>query len=467
MKKLITLVYILSALAATAQQEARNWYFGHSAGISFSTNPPTYLAGGQIYSDEGCSSISDANGNLLFYSDGVTVWDRNNSVMPNGSGLFGGSSSTQSCVVVPLPGSSTMYFLFTPPQQSSVNTAFYYSMVDMTLNNGFGDVINKNNSLFAQSAEKITSVRHRNGMDYWVIGHPFNSDQFYTYLITSSGINATPIISTAGTFVGGNIANMIGYMKSSPCGNKLANAIYGDDILEILDFNDSTGEVSNPLVLATWTGQHSSGVYGIEFSPDNSKLYASIITPASVVQFDLLAGSSSAIIASATTVGTSPLNFNGALQNGPDGRMYLTKYGAMSLACITNPNLTFPACNYVESFVSLASSTGTLGLPNFISSFFCGLNVNTINHDKDNNQILISPNPASGMLQINLGESKRGNNLQLKIINSLGETVYHETISTLSNAKSITVPLQNFQKGIYLLSIVSNNKTETKKILVE
>ena len=467
MKKLITLLYILTAFAANAQQEARNWYFGHNAGISFSTNPPTYLAGGQIYSDEGCSSISDANGNLLFYSDGVTAWDRNSNVMPNGSGLFGGSSSTQSCVVVPLPGSSTMYFLFTPPKQSSVNTAFYYSMVDMTLNNGLGDVINKNDSLFLQSAEKITSVRHRNGMDYWVIGHPFNSDQFYTYLITSVGLNTTPVISTAGAFIGGNIANMIGYLKSSPGGNKIANAIYGDDILEMLDFNDSTGVVSNPLTLATWTGQHSSGVYGVEFSPDNSKLYASIITPASVVQYDLLAGSSSAIIASATTIGTSPLNFNGALQNGPDGRMYLTKYGDISLACITNPNLTGTASNYVENFVSIAPATGTLGLPNFISTFFHGLNVNTINHDYDYDQVLISPNPASGVMQINLGEINHGDNMQLKIMNSIGETVYHETISPLSSAKSITVPLQNFQKGIYLLSLFSNNKTEAKKFLVE
>src|SRR5437868_1964390 len=100
-----------------AQKESYNWYFGANAGITFNTDPPTALTNGAINTTEGCSSISDDKGNLLFYTDGMTVWNKNHQVMDNGSGLNGDNRSTQSAVVIKLPESNSLYYIFTASEQ--------------------------------------------------------------------------------------------------------------------------------------------------------------------------------------------------------------------------------------------------------------------------------------------------------------------------------------------------------------
>ena len=172
MKKTILLLslFFISA-AAYSQHEADNWYFGNNAGITFSTNPPSFLPGSVMNTYEGSASVSDTVGNLLFYTNGLGVWARDHTMMPNGSGLGGGLSSTQSALATQDPGNDSLYYLFTPPEQFNPGGSFCYSIINMTLNNGYGDVTNKNTPLFSPSTEKVTAVRHANGTDIWVIGH--------------------------------------------------------------------------------------------------------------------------------------------------------------------------------------------------------------------------------------------------------------------------------------------------------
>ena len=56
-----------------AQGEANIWYFGNNAGLDFNTNPPTPLTNGALNTSEGCASVADKNGALVFYTDGITV----------------------------------------------------------------------------------------------------------------------------------------------------------------------------------------------------------------------------------------------------------------------------------------------------------------------------------------------------------------------------------------------------------
>ena len=144
MKIFPALFFVTLSFQASAQLEASNWYFGIQAGITFSTNPPSALSGGQINQQEGCCSISDDEGNLLFYSDGQSVWDRNHDLMPNGTGLLGGVSSTQSSIVVQDPGNDMKYYLITAPQQATTNP-LAYSIIDMSLNGGNGEVTSTKN----------------------------------------------------------------------------------------------------------------------------------------------------------------------------------------------------------------------------------------------------------------------------------------------------------------------------------
>jgi len=101
MKKAFLIVFIFYSITSIAQGEANIWYFGENAGIDFNSGTPVAISDGQINTREGCSSFSDANGNLLFYSDGTTVWNKNHTPMPNGMGLKGHSSSTQSAMIIP------------------------------------------------------------------------------------------------------------------------------------------------------------------------------------------------------------------------------------------------------------------------------------------------------------------------------------------------------------------------------
>ena len=373
MKYLIYFFLLVCAIPSIAQHEADTWYFGVASGISFSTFPPTPITS-PLATSEGCASLSDSNGILLFYSDGVSIWDKTNTIMPNGTGLNSSGTCTQAALFVPYPGQDSLYYIFTPPDQFSGSLC--YSIVDLTLNNGLGDVINKNTPLFSPSAEKITAVRHANGNDIWVIGHSFNNADFYTYQVTSSGINPIPIISTVGSVHQGNSSNKIGYLKASPCGDKLGLTVFDSAYAEIFDFNNSTGLISNPVHLGGFTSSNAWGLYGLEFSPDGTRLYVTQMdNPALLVQYDLSAGSAAAINGSKDTIAFFSTGWNkfSALQLGPDGKIYVGRWTDLFLGCIDSPDSLGNACNFIYSSVALTGASGGNGLPNFMSSYFCNL----------------------------------------------------------------------------------------------
>src|SRR5262245_45104469 len=115
MKKPFYLFLILSCWfvqTASAQCEANNWYFGRYLGLGFNSGSAIPLNDGMLNTTEGVATISDAAGNLLFYTDGIKIWNRVHQVMPNGSGLFGNPSSSQSAVIVPKIGDPTRYYVF-------------------------------------------------------------------------------------------------------------------------------------------------------------------------------------------------------------------------------------------------------------------------------------------------------------------------------------------------------------------
>ena len=111
--KTIALITILACtLISYAQKQANIWYFGSNAGLDFNNGNPTALTDGSMFTQEGCASIADENGNLLFYTDGLKAWNKNHQSMPNGTGLLGNYSSTQSAIIVPKPNSNKIYYIF-------------------------------------------------------------------------------------------------------------------------------------------------------------------------------------------------------------------------------------------------------------------------------------------------------------------------------------------------------------------
>ncbi|MDD2965319.1 MAG: PKD domain-containing protein [Bacteroidales bacterium] len=348
-----------------SQNQANNWYFGNYAGVCFNSGSPVALSGSEMLTQEGCCTISDFYGNLLFYSDGVTVWNRNHEVMLNGTGLLGHYSSTQSSVAIPQPGSSRFYYLFTVPHCFTLTGGLCYSKIDMQLDGGLGGVIASEKNILLQTlvTEKLTAVKHANGTDFWVITHERNNAEFDAFRVSAAGINPIPVTSTAGTdHTGTN--SWLGYLKASPDGLFLACAVFDPVFfVEIFHFDAATGGIAHFIKVT----ENILRPYGVEFSPNSELVYMGNYTNGLVFQLNLMAGDSSAIIASSTEVASLGTNL-GALQLGPDEKIYAVTQASYYLHQIPFPDL--PGANgFVLNAVHLGGNISNLGLPTFIQSY--------------------------------------------------------------------------------------------------
>jgi PKD repeat protein len=370
LKKFYTHLLIGFALTASAQNEFSKWYFGQQAGLDFSTSPPTVIPNTPIATLEGVANICDSFGNVLFNTDGVSVMNSMHVVMANGTQLLGHTSSTQSAIIVKQPGNTNIYYIFTVGAQG--NSACY-SIVDMSLAAGLGSVTVKNAPLYTPTCEKLAAVRHCNGIDIWVITHDYMSNKFRTFLLTSAGVSITPVISSVGQVpLDTNGLSAIGYIKVSPDNKKLAMAVWHDSDppstgkagFYLFDFNPCSGIVSNSLTLL------NASAYGVEFSPDGTKLYGvqsslSPTIPGSVLyQWNICSPSNSSILASQYSI-----NMNvtaGSVQWAIDSKIYIAGYNEQSLSVINNPNVSGAAMNFSLNALSIAPNMSYCGLPNYI-----------------------------------------------------------------------------------------------------
>jgi gliding motility-associated-like protein len=362
-----------------AQKQANVWQFGHRVGLDFNYTPPEYVSNGKIAIDgistdlESSASIANQNGELLFYTNGMTVWNRLHEVMPNGTDLWGDNTTTQT-IIVPKPQSSTHYYIFTasPGGDSPVHPiekkGFRYSVVDMTLEGGLGDVVEKNVLLSASTTEKVAATMHINGTDVWVVMHEWTSDTFRAYLVSEDGIGAQPVLSQAGSVHSGP-PDYAGQMKFSPSGETLGLVVYHSALVETFHFNPSNGmlSVSNSLSLVDII---SGGyLYGVEFSPSGRYLYISA-NRCHIYQIDLTTSGENNI----AKVSDSPPCFgSNQLQLAPDGKIYIGQSNRFILGVINKPDEHGMLCEYIHDGINFPVVAGHYcgdGLPNFISSYF-------------------------------------------------------------------------------------------------
>ncbi|UTW60910.1 gliding motility-associated C-terminal domain-containing protein [bacterium SCSIO 12741] len=368
-----TLVVLLAWTAChtnlLAQKEANWWYFGMNAGLDFNPgSPPTGYSNGAMTPLEGCASISHpTTGVLQFYSDGISVWNRNHVQMANGFGLQGNASSSHSGVIVPFVGNPNKYYLFTVPAGPSIGAK--YSIVDMTLNSGLGDVVitSKNTSLSTiPVADKLSAIGHKNGKDIWVTIQDDGNWSLHSFLITSTGVSTTPVIST----VSGVPATTVGHygcMKYSPNGKLLCTVAGNRDNLMIFNFDNATGVLTN-LVNVSNNIDYDL-IYGVEFSPNSERLYIS--TRSKVYQFDVSLPTSAAILASRVTIASISTPVFAQMQLAPDQKIYISRPGQSYLSLINAPDSLGTACNYSAIGFNLPSGASCrYGLPTFIQSFF-------------------------------------------------------------------------------------------------
>jgi hypothetical protein len=408
MKIILLKALLLWSFFCFGQLESNNWYFGSNAGVTFSSGAPVALTDGALTTIEGVATISNGSGNLLFYTNGVTVWNRNHLTMTNGTGLFGDGSSTQSAIIVKQPGNTNIYYIFTSDNDAGPN-GICYSIVDMNLSFGLGAVTTKNISLYAPSCEKLCAVRHCNNVDIWVVSHDWNTNTFRTWSVNNVGVGTIQAWSLAGIVPSGITQSSYGQLKASSDGKKLAACYYGSpaggaNILQIYDFNATTGFVSNAQTIAT-----DQGLYGVEFSPNNRVLYAGT-NGGLLLQFNLCAPN----IQASRYIVSNAGPFIGCLQIGSDNKIYVARNNT-SLSVINNPNILGVGCGYSDLSVSLAGRNSRIGLPNFASYY--NVQTATINTNQLNCNTFqfntISPvqpcNPINYTYLWNFGDGNQSN----------------------------------------------------------
>jgi gliding motility-associated-like protein len=353
------LLVVAFVSTAFAQKQNNQWRFGAGGGIDFNTNPPSFVPGSATVTSEGSASISDKNtGALLFYTDGVTVWNSLNQIMPNGTGLRGGSSSlssTTAAVIIPKPLSPNLFYIVTIDEQFSPG-GVRYSLVDMSLNGGLGAILpaQKNILLLNTTSEKLEVVPAADGQSFWLLTHDEPGSNFYAYKITSAGIQNTPIISS----VGSTQANGAGHMKINRQFTKIAIGVTFGSKIDLLDFDNATGVVSNPI---TWNTNFSSPlIYGIEFSPNGNVLYVSNLER--LVQYDISQPTGTAIQNSAYEISFGFYQA-ASLQLAENNKIYINSGAIDAINC---PNQLGALCGFQQNVIAGQSGGGGYGLPKWI-----------------------------------------------------------------------------------------------------
>ncbi len=364
MRLIVYTLWFIQAFNIYAQKESYNWYFGVNAGITFNNGgSPSALIDGELVTFEGCATISDRGGNLLFYTQGEVVWNKHHEVMD--TLLAGHYSSAQSSIIVPKPGFSHLYYIFTAGKVGD-NEKIAYSTVDMNLNNGKGGLIEKNILLMFGSDEQLTCIKHENNIDYWVITRKCGTNEYYSYKITSMGVSSSPVVSKIGKVSSCN-TNANGYLKSTIDGKKIVSAGLSNFYMDIYDFNKSNGTLSNRVEISDNLNEK---FYGVEFSPSGKFIYCTTEESSSLYQYDISIFDSISIHNSKTLLYQNVTDkYPCALQIGPDYKIYIAIGGKNYLGVINNPNTKGLGSNLVIDGVDLKDRISTLGLPNFPSYY--------------------------------------------------------------------------------------------------
>lgn len=498
---LILLVFGLGISVSKAQnsdiRRTYKWYFGNKAGIDFSSGTPVPITNSAMMAYEGCASISDTCGNLLFYTNGDTIWNAINQPMANGTGLMGCWSSTQTALIIPQPGNDSLYYLFTVDcGENAGANGLRYNRINMNLNGGLGDVIEKNVLVVAPVMEKLAATYHANGSDVWVVctnryptGPPPDTTYNYqAFLLTEIGLNFSPILSSSLIHPHKNEDCQ---MKISHNGTKVANAWHGGngwfkDTLEILDFDNTTGQLSNPFTLVADTAV--SG-YGVAFSPDDSKLYHTVLNffnfpPHAIYkifQYDINGIDSTSIANSKYLVhedGTMNNTWSNfwSMENSPDGHILLTKIFSVnpptrdSMDGIMNPNALGALCLFQKNAVcngATHSNTIYASIVNLFSSYSGSPWIDSCQYDgirKNQNsdaKFLIFPNPAFENFTIQVSENSVTSNFAIRIYNMIGEEVHFSTMQSPSKI----IKRDRWPSGIYFITISTPDQMFTQKLI--
>jgi len=435
LKLIATLSFILLTLNSFSQpgnaKRANHWFFGWNAGLDFSNGTMQDDPNGQANIDEGTASISDTAGNLLFYvapiggtmpnDSNMNIYNRNHQIMQNGTDIDCGWDGRQNNIIVPLPESDHIYYLFTITDIVTQmyylgyvdSMGFKYSIIDMDLDGGLGAVTQKNIPIYIASvgdtlSEILTAVHHANCKDVWIMIHRLNADEYLAYKLTKNGLDTVPIVN----HIGNHSQSCDGWgMKFSPNGKyAVVNKNYSwlsngtkPDTLELYKFDKTNGVLFDLIKIPI-----DSIVAGKEFSQENNFLYTFQGTNSQipmVYQYNFSEWNRTAILNSKTYIGSYLFSIPD-LHLTPLNTIIMTGEIADTIGVIEFPNEQGLACSVIPNALTITNNTAW-NCPNFVRSYFntdttaYNCNTQTVEQVIKKQRFKVYPNPLHKQATIN------------------------------------------------------------------
>ncbi len=385
---------IICSSVIQAQRQSHFWYFGQNCGIDFNQQPPVAITNSGLISLEGSAAYADpVSGDLLFYTDGLRVWDRDNTLMPSSSDWLPAdiklwpntASTTQGALVVPHPANGDLFYIFNPGNMTNPQPAgdkelrlhreLSYSLIDMRQAEGRGAIVAHQALTPGRiMTERLcgTAVCDNQTVEYWVLSQDNTSKDIFAFRVARDGVSETAIVSPIGPEFR-SIGGGVGQMKLSPNGRLGATVLQflsqRGPAIGLFRFNPDDGRISSPFIVEM---PETSQFYGLSFSPDNSRLYVSTLG-GNLYQFSLSSFDAAAVSASAVLVASNADEAFGQLQIAPDRRIYMARMQSDRLYVINFPNRPGLACDFQEHSLTVGADELRqirLGLPNTMDFIF-------------------------------------------------------------------------------------------------
>jgi hypothetical protein len=445
-------------------------------------------------------TMSNAEGKLIFYTNGCEIHNARHQLMENGDGINPGEVHDVHCdesqhspgytvpwqgaVGIPMPANEHTSYLFhikktyrpPPNSNSSRNTQLLYTTVDSEADSGMGAVIEKNILLIDNTENliplgEITAVKHANGQDWWVVCPEKVGNKYYFFLLTSDGVAFSH-------------EQEIGYAQTdyfwgqtvfSPDGSQFAYCVNNEnDGVRLFDFDRSIGQFSNPRFFPM--PEDFGWQTGTAFSPSGQYLYASINLE--LYQFDLWA---SDIEASRILIDTYdgyadpiPTHFSN-MQLGPDCRIYVFCSSCTTIHVIHNPDEGGTDCNFEQNAIQLP-----FGMRQASNSIYPNYRLGPIDNPGEpcdpgivnsSNTLLpakgisLFPNPSSGeAIHLQTGWTE-ANTAEAILFNALGQPVWQRTLELAGG--NATFRLGHLPEGWYQLSLRAEGEQNVIPLMIQ
>lgn len=419
----ITFLFLSLSIYAQPNKRTNHWFFKDNIGIDFNSGIPVQGSPCPLDSIDwgGTSTMSDTNGNLLFYSDGEDVYNKDHEKMQNSWAGEEFSPGIQGALCMPKPGSENLFYVFTVCMFQYYQPINFYHTIDMSLNDGLGGIVDTDTIPSAWDAcEQLNASYFRDKSGYWIIMRKYREHKYAAWKVTDQGLDPNPVLSVAPNRYFSNGDPNMGYMKISYDKKYIVFMYTHSEIdhadIEICKFNNDTGEIVflySFQLKELFTNNPNYRTSNGDFSPDSKFFYLAgrqnSENVSRIFQFDMqYIEDEDAFKESIVKIG-EPIGYN--LQLASNGKIYCFANGQNdnNICVINKPDRKGLDCVFEENVLTINYGGIFLPFVNFAPDFLHRFDFDGIcESDTFTFDPWFFPEPTS--IQWNFGDPASGTN---------------------------------------------------------